>query len=1126
MKPTIRSITNKFVVRTPCLSVSTVIADSNHAEVLRQRLRELVGNPAVRESLLIASQSIDAAIDDWLADPWAAKNRATERSILRYVTRMSTRATPFGLFSACTVGNFDEHTALELADRAKWQRRTRIDNDYLFDAVLALGQDRELRKTLTYWPNDTGYIAAGKLRYAEARTTGSGRAYFLMSAGLTDYLKAILERASSGATIADLSEVLCRDPEITPPEAEEFLHELIDAQVITSKLMPNVTGRESTLVVADLLETTDATGKSAAKALKSAFKRVEALDAAPMGAMPGAYSTIMDELGAEMPAAVRTPKNISRTFQVDLFSTLAQRQLSHKVLAELERAALFLGKIANIQQNSQNDFRKAFEEKFESQTIPLSLALDNEAGVRKSDGGSGTDSPVLAGIALPNRGGAPQAPAYSPKGAWIAGMFERAKLEGAKELVITDADVEACPKSSSDAVPFLGGTSAMIAIAAKSQADIDAGRFDMRVIGISGPSGVNLFGRFCYGSREIHDMVLAQIAAEEGLRPDAVFAEIVHLPQGRIGNILFRPVLRDYEITYLGISGAPDDRHIPLSDLMVTSKGGRVVLISKRLGKEVIPRLSTAHNYSMPSSFPLYKFLCSIQAQYFTQGGWSWEFLDGRPHLPRVRYGNIVLDRAQWRLTAKDLEGIEAATAGHKKVAGQEASLAAMQAAHVAVTELRNKLQWPRWVAIAESDNELVIDLDNPAMTEMMAHELRGARGVEIVEMYPAPDETWITGPGGTYVHEISLPLFRDPEPAANAAKNAGKGPAKAKAATATDAEPEALKAPAQPRALLPPEVPRDDRLLAVGSECLYVKLYCGQTVANAVLREVMVPLLADSGFRASFDDWFFLRYADPDPHLRLRFFGEPARLLAEVLPAITAAVQPLLANGTLDKIVLDTYQREVERYGGLTGVRLAEKLFSRDSDLAMTFLEHTDDDAIPEVLWPMAVVAIDKLLEDFGYSPEGKFKKMSEIADGFLSEFGMNPAYQKRLGDKFKLVRGDIAAAFTNPADNPDHPAPPIYEAIATRSERNREVIAALRDAERAGQLTDSVDRLISSVIHVNMNRVFTNSPRAQEMVLYDLLRRHYDGILARQRTGAGGGEKLKKDKPPPTDGSETPTP
>ena len=49
--------------------------------------------------------------------------------------------------------------------------------------------------------------------------------------------------------------------------------------------------------------------------------------------------------------------------------------------------------------------------------------------------------------------------------------------------------------------------------------------------------------------------------------------------RGRLGNILFRPLLRSHEIPYLGRSGAPLDRQIPVTDLVVSVAEGEIVLL-------------------------------------------------------------------------------------------------------------------------------------------------------------------------------------------------------------------------------------------------------------------------------------------------------------------------------------------------------------------------------------------------------------------------------------------------------------------------------------------------------------------------------------------------------------------
>src|SRR5262249_5209430 len=80
-----------------------------------------------------------------------------------------------------------------------------------------------------------------------------------------------------------------------------------------------------------------------------------------------------------------------------------------------------------------------------------------------------------------------------------------------------------------------------------------------------------------------------------------------------------------YEITYLGASGAPIERQIPVTDLVVAVEGEHVVLRSVRLGCEVIPRLTSAQNYFYQRTTALYR----VPAAPPDQGGaarlgWAW----------------------------------------------------------------------------------------------------------------------------------------------------------------------------------------------------------------------------------------------------------------------------------------------------------------------------------------------------------------------------------------------------------------------------------------------------------------------------------------------------------------------
>jgi hypothetical protein len=128
----------------------------------------------------------------------------------------------------------------------------------------------------------------------------------------------------------------------------------------------------------------------------------------------------------------------------------------------------------------------------------------------------------------------------------------------------------------------------------------------------SGSCGANLLARFSHTDEEIEKFVREIVFKEQEITPGALFAEIAHLPDSRVGNILSRPHIRDYEIFYLANSDLPENRIIRMSDLTASVKNGQICLKSKKLNQEIIPRLTNAHNYRN-NPMPVYKFLCDMQ---------------------------------------------------------------------------------------------------------------------------------------------------------------------------------------------------------------------------------------------------------------------------------------------------------------------------------------------------------------------------------------------------------------------------------------------------------------------------------------------------------------------------------
>lgn len=101
-----------------------------------------------------------------------------------------------------------------------------------------------------------------------------------------------------------------------------------------------------------------------------------------------------------------------------------------------------------------------------------------------------------------------------------------------------------------------------------------------------GSSAANLSARFCSEKSEVKDFTKSVTDKEKELDPNVLLAEIVHLPEARIGNVIRRPLLRDYEIPYLAFSSLPVENQITVDDLYISLRGNKIVLRSKNwIGK-------------------------------------------------------------------------------------------------------------------------------------------------------------------------------------------------------------------------------------------------------------------------------------------------------------------------------------------------------------------------------------------------------------------------------------------------------------------------------------------------------------------------------------------------------------
>ena len=1049
---------------------------------LRHRLDGIVTTPEFRDALHIASPSLAAAVDPWRKEPDSDKGRATERSLVSYLMRAAARPTPFGLFAGCTTGTIGDGTRLRLERVREYGRHTRLDMDYLWTLAEAVERDPRLAAVLDYRPNSSLYRAGDRLLFAEARPGRGGRRYRLVAVDPTPYLMQTLDRARDGARLSTLAGALVTG-DITRAEADEYIAELAASQVLVADIRPQLTGPPPTDTFVMALARHER-GFGIARRLSQAAGQLAGIDADGVGVPAERYRAVAELLDG-LPAS----PDPSRFVQVDLTKPAAEATLDGSVVWDLQRGAGVLHALTRYRRHEGlRQFREQFVRRYEAREIPLAQALDEENGVgfERSAAPSAEAAPLLAGMPLQ----LPQDPSVSwlRRDAFLLGKLTRALAAGSSEITIDAAEAAGVSDGDIPPLPDAFEVVATVLPGPETGSAPGSGPETGAAVAVlhsaSGPSGARILGRFCHADDELHRLVRAHLAAEEAVHPEQVFAEVVYLPEGRVGNILSRPVLRGYEIPYLGRSGAPADQQLPLDDLLVSVQGERIVLRSRRLGREVVPRLTTAHNH-VTHGLGVYRFLCALQSQQVTPGvTWDWGPLAQAPFLPRVVSGRVILSRARWNLSGDDLAVLREPTGARL---------------FAAVQRLRERHRMPRYVALVDGENELAVDLDNTLCLEMLAHEVRGRPCTSLAEMVPGPGELCASGPEGAFTHQVIVPFVRTPSTQPEPPKSPRPEPPRPEPSRPEPSRPEL----ARPEGAPAPGVARAGnagpctRRFPPGSEWLYVKLFTGTATADQVLRRI-APVLTWALTAGGADQWFFLRYGDPDWHLRLRIHGAPNRLLHETLPLLTRVTAPLLDSGELWCLQLDTYEREVERYGGETGILLAERFFHADSDAVLAIVRELTGDAGAELRWRVALRGVDLLFDDLGLTLEQKRDIARRAQHGYRREFGADGAFQHEVSRLYRRERAAVEALL-DPAREPPAELAASISTLHQRSAALARPTRELRAVAEAGRLTAGLPELATSLAHMHVNRMLRSAQRAQELVIYELLGRAYTSQAAR---------------------------
>jgi thiopeptide-type bacteriocin biosynthesis protein len=699
--------------------------------------------------------------------------------------------------------------------------------------------------------------------------------------------------------------------------------------------------------------------------------------------------------------------------QVDSALRFTSATLSRHVATDASRAAELLLRMSRtpLGPTTLEAYRHAFEDRYgPHREVSLVELVDPHVGI----GPLPFASSGATGASHPERDQA------------LVDMASWALHTRSREVRLADTVLARLATSDVSAMGIPASLDLVVVVAAASREAVDAGEYDL-VVGpsVGSPAAGRMLGRFS-------DFVpgalpaLEQVASAEAERaPGWVVAELAYQPRRRrLGNVSTRPHVRRYEIP-IDLSASTDPDHtIGVDELVVGVRNGRFQLRWTRTGEVVL--VTAGHMLTSMRAPATARFLSEVGRHRTRQlAAFSWGAAASFPYLPRVRCGRIVLSLAQWRLRAEAFSH----------------DLDDPSSFRIALDAWRDRWDAPATLVLAVGDHRLPLDLTRAGDADELRRTLRSRDSVVVQESFPHSDHTWLTDTSGRrFAAELVVPLIRrSPVQAPPVAPAAGSG-----------------------ADLKPP-----------GSDWMYVKLYCPADIETELITGSVRALVHEAAVDG-FTDWFFIRYSDPRRHLRLRFRGEPARLLSDLLPRVTDWATALIGCGMCQSFSIDTYDRERDRFGGPHGLAIAEDFFCADSVAVTALLASCAVEPLPT-----AVMTVDALLSGFGLSRQQR-ASWCAARSGPRRESGADYREWKQL------LRPMLAGECST------HPPEAVLARFRATAARLHSAASELDDA---GQLFRPPADLYSSLVHLHLNRLM-GADRPTEKRVYGLLQRLQRGL------------------------------
>ncbi|MEW1687526.1 lantibiotic dehydratase [Streptomyces sp. NPDC091265] len=655
------------------------------------------------------------------AQPEIRQLRRTVVSVMRYVLRMTGRATPNGLFAGIAPASFGAQPGWTWGT---WHHTVaRTDAEWIADLIARMEAEPELLRQLAVMGNNTAYVRGDRLIVPypprSRRTEDSPAAE--VSLRYTTAVRIAVEAASWPIPFDTVvGRIKAEFADVSPERAEGLVRSLVERGVLVSSLH----APSATLDALDhLVEQAQAADAPTTADLLSDLRAVrEAILQHNQVLAPADGRRLRTALRQKM-TALSPAKAEPLTLDLRMDCSLT---LPPQVAREAEGAATVLARLTAYPFGTPawKDFHNRFFERYGiNSLVPVRDVVAADVGL---------------GFPAGYRDAEPeQRETLSPREHRLLALAQAAVLDGRDEITLDEELIRTLTVGDPDMTQVPAHTELRFRIRATSQAALEDGDFTLQGIALSRGIGTTI-GRS-----------LGLLTREDQARAATMLKEMpVNAPGSLPTQVSFAPLERgDTNVTRVGellpavISLAEhrpvDERTITLDDLAVGCDRRRLYLVSLSRARLLDPM--TLHALDLRGHTPpLARFLTEIsRSQTAVLSAFPWASATALPFLPRVRYGRTILSPARWQLDRSELPDRRAS----------------WEEWHKTADEWRTRRRVPDDVALTEGDQLLPLDLSERAHLGLLRAHLDTHESAVLTESDSGGG--WFDG----RAHEIIAPM-------------------------------------------------------------------------------------------------------------------------------------------------------------------------------------------------------------------------------------------------------------------------------------------------------------------------------------------------------------------------------